>query len=172
MKRTLAATLVLVLAACAPTNSARTDGTQHGLQRFLAALADTHTLDEALVERTLDLELAPDANGEAVGTRNVEQGSVQASVSGAAADITLTGKLPETPCVVSMGEFLEDAEALGYETTFSEVVGGKSAWRLSHSDADGEAVRLRVITNPPAQSADERQACVGYISVGTEAADE
>lgn len=172
MERISVLTLALMLAACtpaaAPEAAAPTDAKRDVLG-LLANLAEAPPIDAALVERALRVHLAPRGT-ELTGTRSLAHGTLTTTVSKDSLVVFLPGKLPNTPCVVSIGEFLDQADALGFATDFYDL-GSKPALTLTKDGLGGRSVGMNVMTNPPTKPG-ERQACVGYISAGTEASDE
>lgn len=172
MERTSMLTLALMLAACtpaaAPEAAAPTDA-KRDLLGLLVNLAEAPPIEATLIERALHIKLAPSGSGVA-GERSLAHGTLSASIFNGSATITMPGKLPDTPCVLSIGELLDQAEALGYAVNFYDL-GSKPAWTLTKDGVGGRGVGMNVMTNPPTKPG-ERQACVGYISAGTEASDE
>lgn len=171
MKRMLSMGMAALLAACTPVapEAAQPPDVKQDVLGLLAALAEAPPLDAALVERALRVKLAHRGSG-ATGTRSLAHGTLSASIFNGSATITMPGKLPGTPCVLSIGELLDQAEALGYAVNFYDL-GSKPAWTLTKNGIGGRGVGMNIMTNPPTKPG-ERQACVGYISAGTEAFDE
>ncbi len=169
MRRLAVLAVAATLTACAQPAPAQGESARDDVLYFMTELADTLALDQALVERTLQVQLRPDDDGAATASKTAGQDSLHVRVARATAVITLSGKLPATPCLLSIGDLLDQARRAGYQVNFNEILGRKASWSLSKDGASGSGVSMSVITNPPAKSQDERAACVGYVSVGTEA---
>lgn len=172
MERTSVFALALMMAACTPAaapEAAVPADARNDVLGLLDALAEAPPINGPLVERTLHVRLAPRGSGVA-GKRSLSHGSLSAAIFNGSMTITLPGELPDTPCVISIGEFLDSADALGFETNFYDL-GTKPAWTLTKDVAGGRSVGLNVMTTPLTKPG-ERLACVGYISAGTEASDE
>ena len=172
MERMPVLAFALLLAACAPAaapEAAAPSDARDDVLGLLTALAEAPPIEAGLVERALRVRMAPRGSG-VTGERSLANGTLSASIFNGSATITMPGKLPDTPCVLSIGELLDQAEVLGYAVNFYDL-GSKPAWTLTKDGVGGRGVGMNVMTNPPTKPG-ERQACVGYISAGTEASDE
>jgi len=172
MERTSVFALALMLAACSPATAPEAAvpvDARDDVLGLLGALAEAPPIDKDLLERTLRVRLASRGN-ELTGTRPLAHGRITATVSKGGLTVFLPGKLPDAPCVVSIGEFLDRADALGFETNFYDL-GSKPTFTLTKDGPGGRKLGMNVMTNPPTKPG-ERLACVGYISAGTEASDE
>ena len=159
--------LAMALAACAPATpeAAMPTDAKRDVLGFLAALAEAPPIDEAFVERALRLRL--NAHGaESMGSRGVSHGKLTATARAGSAKVFLPGRLPDVPCVLSIGELLDHAKSLGYEVDFYDL-GSKPMLTLTKDHVGRRMIGVNVMTNPPAGPG-ERQACVSMITAGTE----
>ena len=172
VERLPALALALALAACAPAAApeaaAPPDTGKADVLELLATLAEAPPMDAALLERALRVRMAPRGSG-ATGARPIAHGTLSVSLFNGSATLNVPGKLPDTPCMLSIGELLDRAEELGYTVAFHDL-GTKPAWSLTRAGVGGRRVGLSVMTNPLSQPP-ERRACMAYLSASTEAPD-